>query len=230
MKKILYTLFFLSINLQVFSQLNVKVTSLQGIPFISGMAQEDSSYFISFDLVNTGTITVSDTFDVFIQADALIIDSNAVITTLSDTNTAGFDSIAPGDTISKSNQSFLFSSVNFDSGDNIVVVWPHARMANMDGDKDTTHIFFIPLNNNIDDPENSSIILYPNPSTSYISFKDPGQGKIKQVRILTVDGKLVFQTQNTRDFINIADWKPGLYFIEVEKTDGTRNMIRLQKS
>jgi hypothetical protein len=65
--------------------------------------------------------------------------------------------------------------------------------------------------------EGSKVQVFPNPTTAELNFNWEG-GIAKHVRIYTQWGsKVLDQFVTSQQFIDIIDWKPGFYFVEIDK-------------
>jgi hypothetical protein len=223
MKRILQLAFLLFIFGSAQAQVTIRVPQIMYPPFNSSdSAYEDSTYNFPLYILNYGTtITLVDFFDVYMQKD-----SNAIDTLI---NAAVMDSIAPQDSITKQVTSFQFSSVNLDDGDNIVVVWPVARIAGESGDSSSYHIYFVSATG-IEKLQHDPVTLYPNPATDYIYFKDDGQNSITRVRIYDLNGKLFYEKNRRENLIPVGKFDDGIYMISIERKDGTRQTFRFVKS
>jgi len=71
----------------------------------------------------------------------------------------------------------------------------------------------------IDELENSSLVIYPNPANAQITIQitEP----IQQIRILDAQGKTVFLRVSDESTVDISKLQNGNYFIEVKTTNGT---------
>lgn len=200
-------LFFFSNNL--FSQAHLTITDLTNFP-ISGL---DTVYFNS--PYNNIQVTITNTGNIGFQgeADVLIRGPLGVTDTLYADSLSG-TILAPGDSVVRFPNAYLFSFVNYVDGDNIVVVWPQARIGNVTYDNIFFHIYYVSFQA-IHELETKPLIISPNPGTDYIRL---GVSEIKQfeyVRILNVHGQLVYESSESVPTINVKDWTSGLYYIEV---------------
>jgi len=96
------------------------------------------------------------------------------------------------------------------------------RMVDKDGAFAMSSIRSVRLDNS------GQVSLYPNPATDRFLFKDLDLGTVKSVKILNIAGLTVWQNTDALSGqgikINLAD---GLYLVCVEKTDGSRETLKL---
>ena len=77
----------------------------------------------------------------------------------------------------------------------------------------------------IDDLEESTITIYPNPSTGIVNIT--GVEQVDEIRVFTISGQLVKKAENTSS-IDLSSEMRGLYMIEIE-SDGKTIVNRLIK-
>ena len=77
----------------------------------------------------------------------------------------------------------------------------------------------------IDDLEESTITIYPNPSTGMVNIT--GVEQVDEIRVFTISGQLVKKAENTSS-IDLSSEMRGLYMIEIE-SDGKTIVNRLIK-
>ena len=82
----------------------------------------------------------------------------------------------------------------------------------------TTSVSFSGLGVNDASAESKNVQLYPNPVKDVLSFTNVD--KIKSVRIFDATGKQL-PTQKSVSNLNVSTLGKGVYFVEVEKLDGT---------
>jgi len=221
MKKLFYTLLLVLASSALQAQTHLRISSISGIPqdSVFEIASYDSIYVT---VVNDDTAAFSDFIDIFMKShnnqfpDSLI--QNSLV------------NIASGDSASLNRQGYTFSPQYFSEGDNIVVVWPNARNASIVADSLTFSVYFVSLIASVPENPDETFILYPNPSTRYISFKGTKEIEVKYVRIFDVTGKEIYHNQSIERMIPTMDWKAGLYIIQIEKSDGTNKIFKIQKA
>ena len=113
----------------------------------------------------------------------------------------------------------------FRIGTNVIVIWPAAvgnpGVNTVDTVRDTVTVVEAL---SIVDIEYQSIPVYPNPVSGQLFFK---KDDIEEVRIYSVDGKLVLQCgPNDTELSNLA---PCMYTIIVRTTEGLRGRARVIK-
>ena len=75
------------------------------------------------------------------------------------------------------------------------------------------------------------ISVYPNPASEVITFSTDGIYGDCQIRLITVDGKLLYTDKisslEKSKVIDVSAFKAGLYIIEVENEDSGKKRIKL---
>lgn len=214
---------FFACNL-LLAQPHLRLASISGpnFPGASDTAYQYISYVgITIQVQNLDTTFFNDTLDILIKGDTGTRDSIYV----------GFaQQIAPGDSATITANPFVFKPTNFDDGDNIVVIWPAARnVAVQTTDSLSFHIFYISNASFIDDVKKEPVKLYPNPATGFIYLGNEVNLKFRRVRIYEDSGRIVYEDSKMNRFIAIDQWKCGQYLIDIEKQDGTHQILKLIK-
>ncbi len=226
MKKLFYLLLLIICGSSLFAQTHLKISNISGIPVTgipNNIVYEANSYdSIYVTVVNDDTTSFSDSLSIFIKSGSIQFTDTLVHQ--SPVN------IASGDSISLFRSGYIFSPVYFEDGDNIVVVWPAARQTPIQTDSLSFTLFFVSLVANVSNIQDEPLILFPNPATKYIYFRGIEEIAIKQVRIYDIYGKIIYSNSSFQRYMSIEKWKPGLYFINLEKEDGSVQVISLQKN
>jgi hypothetical protein len=178
---------------------------------------ENQTYAISFIVQNQGSaLGTSDTLYIL----AYNIDSTVAqpLHVLADT----FITALPSTAIVQVYRSYQFSSLNYKSGGNIVVVWP--RLGNnplTTYDSLTVDIYFVPvpatIAPDIQNPVQGIVIFRQH---SCLAFKTHEFFIPEQVRILDMTGRILHSTERTTDLICVHGLSAGLYIIEWIHADG----------
>jgi hypothetical protein len=225
MKKFLFLFFIILITGTAGAQ-HLRISSISGIPLFPGdTVFEASQYSVSVIVVNDDSVAfdLSDTIDILITNNDSLFTTDT-IATYSDTT-----SLFPGDSVTISNSLYVFEAPHFDDGDNIVVVWPQARISGGTYDSLSFEIYYVSLGSGIDEQEVSGLIVYPNPSTDYLFLGNSHKFKIKQVRILDLSGKEIYLDKTQNLVIPISNLKAGQYLLEVQNTGGRKKVFTIQK-
>jgi hypothetical protein len=217
--RILFLVSTLFLSARVSAQL--MVTNISGIPLWPTPVIDTSSYIVSVDVFN------ADSANPFVDFIDIMFSANGHVPPATLVPAVGMDSILPLGTVTKSNQQFQLSPVNFDDGDNIVVIWPAAQTHPGIGDSTTIHIFF--LSTGVDEINPLPVSIYPNPATEYLYLGGLNEFKLKRVRILDAIGKEVYSGIPVSELISIKNLTAGSYVIAIESTDGRQRMIQFVK-
>ena len=225
MKKLFYLLLLILCCRSLFAQPHLRISSITGIPVTgipNNVVYEVNTYdSINVTIVNEDTSSFSDSLFILIKSDSAQIADTLVQQT--------FVNIASGDSIILLRSGYVFSPVYFEEGDNIVVVWPSARLKPIQADSVIFDLFFVSLLASSNNILNETIILFPNPATKYISINGLDKMDIKQVRIYDLSGKVIYNHSSMQRLIPIEDLKPGIYFIKIEIADGSMRVFKFQK-
>jgi hypothetical protein len=73
--------------------------------------------------------------------------------------------------------------------------------------------------------QNRDIIIYPNPASSRISFRNPES--ITDIEVYDLNGRLRLSQPLNENEIFIDDFNPGLYFLNLEFKNGTFETFKL---
>lgn len=77
----------------------------------------------------------------------------------------------------------------------------------------------------ISEIENSSLNIFPNPAIDYISVGE----EFNSLQIYNVSGSLVLDIQKNKNQINVSDLSSGVYFIQMNTTDGQLKQSKFVK-
>jgi len=69
--------------------------------------------------------------------------------------------------------------------------------------------------------EISEINIYPIPASNYVNLKTPNHIKIKSMRLIDMNGKVVMQLQNGIEKINVSQLQQGVYLIQITTENGS---------
>lgn len=73
------------------------------------------------------------------------------------------------------------------------------------------------------------IVIYPNPVTDYCYIQNSSSAPIKQVRLLSIDGKMLKLFEGDISEINCGDLNNGLYLLEIINKDQGKRYFKLIK-
>lgn len=226
MKKLFYLLLLIFCGSSLFAQPHLRISNISGIPVTgipNNIVYEVNTYdSINVTIVNDDTTSFSDSLSILIKSGSIQYTDTLVHESLVN--------IASGDSITLLRSGYIFSPIYFEDGDNIVVVWPAARHLPIQTDSLSFTLFFVSLVANVSNISNEPLILFPNPASKYIYFRGIEEIAIKQVRIYDISGKMIYSNSSIQRYMSIEKWKSGLYFINLEKDDGSVQVISLQKN
>ena len=226
MKKLFYLLFLIFFVNPLFAQTHLRISNISGIP-VTGIPNntvyEVNTYdSIEVTIVNDDSLLVSDSITIYIKSGSI----QFADTLINETSI----NIASGDSVTLHRSGFVFSRVYFDEGDNIVVVWPAARITHIVSDSVTFNIFFISLLASSPEFPKEEIILFPNPVSKYLSIEGLTPLEIKRVRIYDLLGKEIYNHSSIQQLIPIENLAPGMYLLNIEIKDGSMKVFKFQKN
>lgn len=127
----------------------------------------------------------------------------------------------------------LYNDAYLKPGGNIVVVWP----TSFEGDdiiaSDSLKIFIDVKGtpNNVittrNYPSEPYFKLFPNPATTYLQLETTEE--ITQIRIISIDGRVLKQINNPAVHVDIDDLNNGLYMIEFRSRNQLSYYTKFQK-
>ncbi len=178
---------------------------------------ENQNYNISFTVQNQGSaLMAGDTL--FILAYNTDTTVTQQLHVLADT----FITVLQPSAIVQVTRLYQFSSLNYKSGGNIVVVWP--RLGNnplTTYDSITVDIYFVPVPATVA-PENQNpvqgVIIYR--QHSCMAFKTHEFFMPEQVRIFDMTGRIFYASEKVAELFCIDGLHAGVYVIEWKNTDG----------
>lgn len=77
--------------------------------------------------------------------------------------------------------------------------------------------------------KDNSISIYPNPTTDMLHINTADQSKIAEVRILDINGKMVYQAKEAGNGISLGKLARGTYMLQVEQTSGNVASFKIVK-
>ena len=75
----------------------------------------------------------------------------------------------------------------------------------------------------------NAISIYPNPATDMLHIIVNDWSKVTEVRIMDINGKMVFQAGEARNGIALGKLARGTYMLQVEQRDGTVTSFKIAK-
>jgi hypothetical protein len=99
----------------------------------------------------------------------------------------------------------------------------HIRVQNADGTWSLydRKLFEIDGTLGITPEDLSEISIYPIPATDYLNIKMPNHIKIKSIRLVDMNGKVVVQLQNQVEKVNVSNLQQGVYLIQITTENGS---------
>ncbi|NOQ74655.1 MAG: T9SS type A sorting domain-containing protein [Crocinitomix sp.] len=77
---------------------------------------------------------------------------------------------------------------------------------------------------------NDEIALFPNPAVDNITIQTALTSEaIQSIRIITIDGREVYQNTQLVNTISVADFETGIYLLEVTNNEGQQMMLKFIK-
>lgn len=226
LRRLLLLTFFSFAALTLTAQVHLRITSLSRFPVApTDTAYEASTYdSVMVQVENIGNTVLFDNVSIFLQTTSNL--QNLTDTIYSDTS--AYYNLPPNQPLIITADSYRARPIHFDDGDNIVVVWPAARLSSYTCDTLTFNVYFVRING-IEEPKNDPIKLGPNPTSDYLVLDFPAKNSVKQVRIIDILGKEIYSLSPGQNYISTTAWAAGIYFLESLNNDGTRNVRKIIK-
>lgn len=209
---------------RVSAQARLTISQLQGFPVLpNDTAYEGTAYdSILIILNNTGNQPFQDGIDILL------------LTLPSRTDTLFSDTLLNSPLLPGSSTTFLvpryfFTPNQYDSGDNIVVVWPQARTQQVDADTLTVHVYF-QLIQTISRLQTEGFRLYPNPAVEQVQLKIPENLKLERVIINNAIGQEFYRDFSFPGHLHLHNWPCGLYFVHLIDSSGKAYHFTLVKN
>ena len=220
----LFFIAFFGLSIQLsFGQARLSITNLANFPVVGQDTAYDSQSYdsVTISLTNVGNQGVTGAYDILLQGNPGVTD-----TIYTDTSTT--NQILPGDSVIARPLPYQFDLTHYDDGDNIVVVWPVARMAGVQVDTLTVHVYFVRLSG-IDEAETKSILVYPNPAIQFIKLESSPDNDVKYVRIIDLKGAVVYYSTVYKSYLDVSQLSPGNYTIELGRKNGKSRFAKIIK-
>jgi hypothetical protein len=99
----------------------------------------------------------------------------------------------------------------------------HIRVQNADGTWSLydRKLFEVDGTLGITSEDLSEISIYPIPASDYVNIKVPNHIKIKSIRLVDMNGKVVMQLQNQFERVNVSNAQQGVYLIQITTENGS---------
>lgn len=125
------------------------------------------------------------------------------------------------------------SGNRYKGGGNIIIIWPHSDNPNTQAPDTTSHdIFIVDISNGIVDPGllSQRVEVFPNPVRDELSIRYLQlQHKIECVRIMGLDGKLLWESRAAVEEVDMRALPSGMYMVVFQFKDGMRGAVRITK-
>lgn len=116
----------------------------------------------------------------------------------------------------------------FVEGNNTVVIWPfHPLSSTTDSTFVNVFVIYFNIENDIEEQEISQLAVFPNPVQDQLNLV-ANEG-IEQVRIFDLSGRLISTLDHPRT-IQMNEFTPGIYLIEIKSSTGKIKRIKIVKS
>ncbi|MBT6808492.1 MAG: T9SS type A sorting domain-containing protein [Flavobacteriales bacterium] len=215
MKRFILHIILFGFSFSAFSQTGINISfGSNDIQLPDTVTMGDTIHFNCW-IVNQG----EDVLAGQIHLKAALQDTSGTLTNIRTVGGQGPVFIYPGDSV-QFIQNFLFeavTTVNYNVGDNIVVIWP--KLANpvlqtneyVYNDVHVKQNTTIISNQNI--VKNDKVLIYPIPVSDVINFEN--NLKIDQIKIFTIEGKLVESKKVISNTCSLKNIKNGNYIISI---------------
>jgi hypothetical protein len=185
-----------------------KVMSIPGFPELpADSAFEGQSYSFNALIYNGTNSQLNGALELVFKVDSV---ENVVFT-----NPAF--GVQPGDTQTVTISQYFFTQQLYQTGNNIVVVWPRISGASPLTDTLYADVYFVPLSS-VGFPKEDNhqwINVFPNPVQDWVTIGTASGDRLEYVRIFNVSGQVVSEIlAPSGRKIYTGQLAPGMYFIQ----------------
>lgn len=185
-----------------------KVLDLPGFPDLpADSAFEGQSYTFNAVISNGTNVPLNGALELVFKVDSIesVVFTNPAV------------GIPANDTITITVSQYFFTQQLYQTGNNIVVVWPRISGTSPQTDTLYANVYFVPLSS-VGFPKEDNhqwINVFPNPVQDWVTIGTTADDRLEYVRILDVSGQVVseIQTPSGRR-IYTGHLAPGIYFIQ----------------
>ena len=217
MKKSLPILLFLitlggALNNNVQAQVQLRIDSLINFPDTAIIGQ---AYPVAITVKNVGNTPYQGPLQIALMRDSvfsyLYFSNNPAV------------AILPNDTLTfyttlNGMSGFVFDSAVFRPGNNVVVVWPYTNQS-MAVDSLTTTVYVDYATGVNEYAIDDGFKLYPNPFSTQLFFSGRYATEIDRVRILTLEGLIVYDNKMVSNSFYTYSLPQGCYLLKAETKD-----------
>jgi hypothetical protein len=107
----------------------------------------------------------------------------------------------------------------------------HIRVQNADGTWSLydRKLFEVDGTLGVASEEFSEINIYPIPASDFVTIKTPNHIKIKSIRLIDMNGKVVMQLQHQVEKVNVSNLPQGVYLIQMTTENGSLSKRIIKK-
>ena len=134
------------------------------------------------------------------------------------------------DTIRWTDTVNTLNGARYKGGDNILVIWPKSDQNAVAPDTFYHPVHIVDLTTDVQDKVElqARVELFPNPVRSALNFRFmKDKHKLEYVRIVDIQGKAMYFSDQSVEKLSMDAYRPGLYFVEIKYKDGLRGTYKV---
>jgi hypothetical protein len=158
-------------------------------------------------------------------------DGSSQDTSVHEWSLANFE-VGQVDTVEFPDSIGLLGNGRYKGGGNIIIIWPHADNPNTQAPDTTDHfIYIVDLTSTVDPAVlGTRLEVFPNPVQDELNIRYlQHQHKIEYVRIVGLDGRLLWESRDAVETVDMRSFPSGMYMAVFQFKDGMRGAIRISK-
>jgi hypothetical protein len=211
-----------------FAQPKLRIVQLDRIPPNDTLYFPNTSHLTyTFIVENVGNNALGGPCHIMFRYDGSSLDTSLVQWNVNNFEVGERDTVTlPADSLGPLNQG------RYKGGGNILIIWPQAEQPGTQAPDTTRDTIYIVDVTRIVDPEilGTRVEVFPNPVQDELTIRYlQKRHKIESVRIAGLDGRLVWESRDAVESVDMRTLPKGMYIVVFEFKDGMRGAIRITK-
>jgi hypothetical protein len=223
----LYLLLWVFVPLIVFAQPKLSINYLVSFP--PDTVYYPNTSFITYKMAveNVGNNQLTSSCRIMFRYDGSTTDTTVWQWSVTNFEVGQVDTVVFPDSIG------LLNAGRYKGGGNILVIWPHADQPNTQAPDTTGHwLYIVDLSNGVVDPAvlAQRVEVFPNPVQDELTIRYlQRQHKLEYVRIVSMDGRLVWESHEAMEEVDMRTMPAGMYMVVFKYKDGMLGAVRITK-